>query len=84
MIMPGVQKPHCRPCFSQNACCSGWRPSLGREALDRRDADAVGLDREHRAALHGVAVDVDGAGAALARVAADVGAGELEVLPDEL
>jgi len=31
-----------------------------------------------------VAVDVDGAGAALARVAADVGAGELEVLPDEL
>src|SRR6478752_1455675 len=56
----------------------------GGEALDRRDAAAVRLDREHRAALHGVAVDVDGAGAALARVAADVGAGELEVLPNEL
>ena len=23
MIMPGVQKPHCRPCFSQNAFWSG-------------------------------------------------------------
>ena len=45
---------------------------------------AVGLDGEHRAALHGLAVDVDGAGAALARVAADVGAGELEVLAEDL
>ena len=25
MIIPGVQKPHCRPCWSQNACWSGWR-----------------------------------------------------------
>ena len=25
MIMPGVQKPHCRPCWSQKACWSGWR-----------------------------------------------------------
>ena len=25
MIMPGVQKPHWRPCWSQNACWSGWR-----------------------------------------------------------
>src|SRR5207248_8934047 len=22
--MPGVQNPHCRPCWSQNACCMGW------------------------------------------------------------
>ena len=22
---PGVQKPHIRPSFSQNACCTGWR-----------------------------------------------------------
>src|SRR5438309_1384012 len=34
MIMPGVQKPHCRPCSSQNACCRGCsvvplaRPSM--------------------------------------------------------
>ncbi len=25
MIIPGVQKPHWRPCWSQNACWSGWR-----------------------------------------------------------
>src|SRR5262249_22463593 len=24
MIMPGVQKPHCRPWFSRNASCIGW------------------------------------------------------------
>src|ERR1700682_4338445 len=25
MIIPGVQKPHCRPCSSQNACCRGCK-----------------------------------------------------------
>ena len=40
---------------------------------------AVGLHREHRAGLHGDAIQQDGAGAALAGVAADLGAGE----PDE-
>ena len=29
MVMPGVQNPHCKPCFSQNAFCSGCRPSSG-------------------------------------------------------
>src|SRR5207253_798429 len=24
MIIPGVQKPHWRPCLAQNASCSGW------------------------------------------------------------
>ena len=24
-----MQKPHWRPCFSQKACCSGWRPPSG-------------------------------------------------------
>ena len=27
MIMPGVQKPHWRPCFSQNAVWIGWSSS---------------------------------------------------------
>ena len=84
MIMPGVQNPHWRPCFSQKPCWSGCRPSLGGHPLDRRDAAAVGLDGEHRAGLDRLAVDVDGARAALARVAADVGAGEVEVLADQL
>ena len=29
MIMPGVQNPHCRPCWSQNACWSGCSPPTG-------------------------------------------------------
>src|SRR2546427_219216 len=53
-----------------------------REALDRRDGGAVGLDREHRARLHRLAVHEDHARAALARVAADVGSGEPDDLPD--
>ena len=45
---------------------------------------AVGLDGQHRARLHGPAVDVDGAGAALAGVAADVRAGQVEILAERL
>jgi hypothetical protein len=34
MIMPGVQKPHCSPCFSQNASWIGWSlPSLARPSI---------------------------------------------------
>ena len=84
MIMPGVQNPHWRPCFSQNAVWSGWSSSPVGQPLDGRDARAVRLDGEHRARLDGPAVDVDGAGAALARVAADVGAGQVEVLAERL
>ena len=43
-----------------------------------RDVGAVGLHGEHGAALHGLAVEVQGARAARRRVAADVGAGEAE------
>ena len=45
---------------------------------------AVGLDGEHRARLGALAVDVDRAGAAVARVAADVGAGQPEVVAQEV
>src|SRR5437762_4916569 len=51
-------------------------------ALNRRQALALGLDRKHRAALDGFAVDQDRAGAALARVAADVSAGEPQVVAE--
>ena len=84
MIMPGVQNPHWRPCFSQKAACIGWSVVAVGEALDGRDLGAVGLDGEHRARLDRPAVDVDGAGAALAGVAADVGAGQVEVLAERL
>src|SRR2546430_6584458 len=50
------------------------------QALDRGQALALGLDGEHRAALHRLAVDVDCAGAALACIAPDVRPGEPEVV----
>ena len=41
---------------------------------------AVGLDRQDRARLHRLAVEVHGAGAAVGRVAPDVGAGEAQLV----
>src|SRR5262245_3092140 len=58
--------------------------SVLREPFDRVDRGAVGLDREHHAALDRIAVVEDGAGAAIPRVAADVRAGQLEVVADEM
>ena len=55
--------------------------AVGGQALDGRDVGAVGLDGEHRARLHRLAVEEDGARPARRRVAADVGAGEAEHLP---
>src|SRR5258708_5318426 len=46
------------------------------QAFDGRHLRAVGLDGEDGARLDGLAVDEDRAGAALAGVAADIGAGE--------
>src|SRR5712691_5587817 len=42
------------------------------QTLDRQDVGALGLHREHGARFHGLAVQVDGAGAALGGVAAHV------------
>ena len=51
------------------------------EALDGGDLAAVGLDGEHRARLHALPVEVDGAGAAVAGVAPDDGSGLPEPFP---
>jgi hypothetical protein len=45
---------------------------------------AVGLDGQHQAGAHGLAVEQDGAGTAHAVLAADVGAGEIEVVAEEV
>ena len=50
----------------------------GDHPLDRPDLGSVRLNREHRAGLGALPVDVDRAGAAVARVAADVRAGQAE------
>jgi hypothetical protein len=54
------------------------------ETLDRRDPGAVRLHRQKHAALHGLAVEVHRARPAVTRVAADVRAGEPEIVPDEV
>ena len=84
MIMPGVQKPHWRPCFSQKAVCIGWSSAPSARPSMVMIVGAVGLDGEHRARLDGPSVDMDGARAALAGVAADVRAGQIEVLAEGL
>ena len=53
---------------------------VGREALDRGDVGPVRLDGEDGARLHAPAVNQDIAGAALTRIAADVRAGQTELL----
>src|SRR3954449_10885042 len=55
-----------------------------RHALDRLDLAAVGLDGEDGAALHGLAVEVDRARAAVRRVAAHMGAGEAETVANQV
>src|SRR6266851_5372373 len=57
--------------------CGGLR----RYSFDRGEALAFGLDREHRAALHRLAVDEDRARPALAGVASDMGAREAGDVP---
>src|SRR5258705_12325535 len=55
-----------------------------RHPLDGRDLGAVDLHREERARLHRLAVQVNGAGAALAGVAPDMSPGETGELPAEV
>src|SRR5919109_1713592 len=57
--------------------------AVPRQALDRRDLAAVGLDREHGARLHREPVEVDRAGAAEGRVAADLRPGQPKVVAEE-
>ena len=54
------------------------------ETLDGEDLVAVGLDAEDGAALHGQPVHQHGAGPAARGVAAEVGPGQAEHLPDEV
>ena len=51
-----------------------------RQALDRDDLGAFGLHREHQAGAHRLAVDQHGAGAADAVLAADMGAGQPQMM----
>jgi hypothetical protein len=60
------------------------RRAVRREALDREDRPAVCLDGEHEARARGLTVDLHGARAADAVLAADVRAGEPGDVADEV
>ena len=55
--------------------CAAWR-----ETFDRRDRGSVGHHSENRTGFDGLSIDIDGAGAALRRVATDMGSGEAEIV----
>jgi hypothetical protein len=58
--------------------------AAGRNRFDGFHLAAVRLNGEQRARAQGYAVDVNRAGAALAGIAADMSAGEAEMLAQEL
>ena len=60
------------------------RPVRRRQALDGEHVGAFELQREHGAGLHRLAVDLHDAGAALRGVAADMRAGEPQILAQQL
>ena len=62
----------------------GMELAVPREPLDGRDLRAVGLDAEHRAGLHRLAVHEHGACTARRGVAADVRPGQPEPLPQHV
>ena len=55
-----------------------------RQTFDGGDARAVGLSRQHGAGFDGLSVEMHGAAAALAGVAAEVRAGQAELLAQQV
>ena len=73
---PGGAIPALKAVFVPEAFLQRMQLTLGRESLDGGDGRPICLNREDRAGLRAATVDEHGAGAALARVAPDVGAGQ--------
>jgi hypothetical protein len=68
-----------------NAACIGCIvPSAAASPSIRQHRGAVRLRGEDGAGLHGIAIEMHGAGAALAGVAADVRARERKLVPQEI
>src|SRR5256712_11407855 len=81
---PGSAEPTLEAVVCFERFLNRMEPTVLGEALDRRDLPAVGLDREHRARFDGMAVQEDGARAAMARITANVGSREPELVPNEI
>ena len=82
--MPGVQKPHCRPWLRRNACWIGCSAVLVREALDGQRSRRPRPAPRARGRRARAPVDEHRAGAAAAVLAADVRAGEAELVAQEV
>src|SRR5215468_51461 len=72
------------PVLGHEAFLEGMELAVLLEPLHRHDLPAVGLHSEYRAGLHGPAVEENGAGAAVAGIAADVRTCEPKDLPDQV
>ena len=73
-----MQNPHCSAWCSLNARCSAVSSPSGAARPSTVSSDDRGLHREHQARAHRLAVELHGARAADAVLAADVGAGQPE------
>ena len=83
--MPAVQKPHCKRVISLERCLQNAEAvRRRRKAFDGPHLAAVDLHGEREAGARRLAVDVDGAGAAHAVLAADMGAGRSDLMTQEI
>ena len=58
--------------------------AIFRQSFDGEHLGAIGLKGEHRARLHALAIEQHGTSAAIAGVAADVGAGQAQLFAQKL
>src|SRR5580704_5870283 len=77
---PTLQAMHLAKAFLERM----QRSIRSSNPLDGDDRGAVGLHREDGAGLHRLAVEIDGAGAAMGRLAADMRPGKAEMLAQEV
>ena len=62
----------------------GVQLAVAGDALDGSYLGAIGLCRQHGAGFHRAAIDVNQARAALAGIATHVGAGEPQLIPEQV
>ena len=85
MIIPGVQNPHCKPVMLPERLLHRMQRTVRlSQPFDGDDLGALALQGERGAGLGRDAVDVDHTGTALRCVAADMGAGQPQILAQKL
>src|SRR5450755_3055042 len=80
----GRAEPALQAVLLEEALLQSVQLAVLLQAFDRLDLAAVGLDRQHRARLDRIAVQQNRAGATVRGITPDVGAREVQVLPDEV